>query len=112
MLFGLHEVVALAEQTDVVDRRVCLRERLRDHGRTRGGASSRRTAHSHWPGAASLVALPDRTLDRVRNVAIVFAGPFPGRARSLGQCLRLRSRSRTSLNTSRTTWSNPPSGNW
>src|SRR5439155_4268187 len=70
---GLHEIVALAEQPDVSDGRLASDGNLEIVVELE---PVRRAAHisvSHRPGTASLVALPNRALDRGGHVAIVFA---------------------------------------
>src|SRR5713226_962487 len=81
--------MALAEQPDVSDRGLASESHLEivvELETVRRGAD---LSVSHRPGAAPLVALPDRALDRGGDVAIIFAGSFRLRARPVGQRLAL-----------------------
>ena len=76
MLLGLHQIMALAEQSDVLNRGFASESHLEIVVELE---PVRRAAHfsvSHRPGTAPLVPLPDRALDGGGDVAIVFAGSF------------------------------------
>src|SRR5229473_372814 len=89
VLFGLHEIVTLAEQPDVLDCRLASESHLEIVVELEPVRRAAYLSVSHRPGTAPLVALPDHALDGGGDVAIVFAGSFRLRPRPVGQRLAL-----------------------
>jgi len=77
MVLGLHEIVALAEQADVVDRRLAAQGDFEVVVELELVRRAAKLSVAHRPGAGSPIALPDGTLDEGGHVAIVSA-PLDG----------------------------------
>src|ERR1700730_12045359 len=87
MLFGLHEVMALAEQPDVPDGGFASESNLEVVVELEPVRRAAQPSVSHRPGTARLVSLPDSALDGGGDVAVVHAGNIRLRARTVGQRL-------------------------
>src|SRR5258708_40186191 len=77
MVLGLHEIVGLAEQADVVDRRSAAQSNFLVVVELDLVRRAAELSVAHRPGAGSPIALPDGTLDGGGDVAIVSA-PLDG----------------------------------
>src|SRR5258708_17387321 len=73
MVLGLHEIVGLAEQADVVDRRSAAQSNFLVVVELDLVRRAAELSVAHRPGAGSPIALPDGTLDGGGDVAIVSA---------------------------------------
>src|SRR5260221_5407149 len=89
MLFGLHQIVALAEQADVLDGWFAPESDLEIVIEFEPMRRATIPPVPHPPGAAPVVALPDCALDGSGDVTIVFAGCLRLRTRPIGQRLTL-----------------------
>src|ERR1700694_5702349 len=76
VLLSLHQIVAFAEQADVLDGGFASERDLEIVIEFEPMSRAAVASVPHRPGAAAVVALPDRALDRGGDVAIVFAGRF------------------------------------
>ncbi len=77
MVLGLHEIVALAEQADVVDRRPAAQGDFEVVVELELVRRAAKPSVAHRPRAGSPIAIPDGTLDGSGDVAIVSA-PLDG----------------------------------
>src|SRR6266446_8214488 len=85
MVLGLHEIVALAEEADVVDRRPAAQGDFEVVVELELMRRAAKLSVAHRPRAGSPIAIPDGTLDGSGDVAIVSA-PLDGLlARPIGQ---------------------------
>jgi len=77
MVLGLHEIVALAEEADVVDRRPAAQGDFEVVVELELRRRAAKLSVAHRPRAGSPIAIPDGTLDGSGDVAIVSA-PLDG----------------------------------